>query len=79
MADFFSGTCGFCGYGVFYLSEGPEPDEVKMKKLYCCKCESTNLTVEPVNDAFYEKYPDLPRLREGGPRYPLVTPLKSMN
>ena len=79
MADFFNVRCLFCGDCCFYRVEGSDTDAEKAARIYCYKCESTNVRTEPMDDAFYKRYPDMPRLREDAPMYPFTPPPESLS
>ena len=80
MANYFACQCDFCGTNVIVVDEREGlTDKDKMARMHCYKCESRNVRLEPMNDAYYAKYPDSPRPREGGVSYPFEPDLGSMN
>lgn len=61
MADLFDCTCRTCGRSIYLLDEKPDSDAEKIARMSCFWCTSKDVTVEPLNDTYFEANPDAPR------------------
>lgn len=76
---YFAILCKFCGSNTIALDDGPESDEIKIAGMYCPKCDSRNTEVQAMDDAYYSKHPDAPRLTSDTPLYPYEPPKGLLN